>query len=244
MDGARVAELARSMAERLGIGGLLEQRPEDLSGGEQQRVALARALVTRPRALLLDEPLSSVDMNARLRLRRELKRVHRETGTTFLHVTHDTDEALYLADRVGVMLEGAVRQTGSPEDIFSRPSDREVAEFLGMNNILPAEFVRPGICRAGGVEVQAAGMDESSSFIWIRPEEIILSAEPFRSSARNQLRCVVEEWEPSGRLLAVRVAAGGLPLTALITRSSFQALHLEPGRPVYCTFKSSAVRCF
>jgi len=183
-------------------------------------------------------------MNARLRLRRELKRVHRETGTTFLHVTHDTDEALYLADRVGVMLEGAVRQTGSPEDIFSRPSDREVAEFLGMKNILPAEFVRPGICRAGGVEVHAAGMDESSSFIWIRPEEIILSAEPFRSSARNQFRCVVQEWEPSGRLLAVRVAAGGLRLTALITRSSFQALRLEPGRSVYCTFKSSAVHCF
>ncbi|MCK4283634.1 MAG: ATP-binding cassette domain-containing protein [Candidatus Brocadiae bacterium] len=238
------AKKARALARKIGIAHLLGRRPENLSGGEQQRVALARALVTEPHALLLDEPLCSVDANARARLRKELKRIHRRTATTFFHVTHDTDEALHLGDRVGVMLGGTIRQVGSPEELFRKPSDPEVAQFLGMRNILPVTFVRPGVCQAYGVEIHAVCADESASFIWIRPEEILLSEQPFDSSARNQLRCTVDGWEHSGILLAVRLTSGALRLTALITHKSFEALGVQAGSVLHCTFKSSAVHCF
>jgi len=238
------ASSTREIAEQVGIADLLGRRPPSLSGGEQQRVALARALATRPRALLLDEPLCSVDANLRARLRKELKRIHNESGTTFLHVTHDTDEALYLADRVGVMLGGTVRQVGRPEELFHRPSDPDVAAFLGMRNILPVTFVRPGVCSARGVEVHAVAADEATSFIWIRPEEVLLSRQAFDSSARNQFRCEVREWEHVGPLLAVHVASEGLGLTALITHESFKTLRVQAGAELYCTFKSSAVHCF
>ncbi len=238
------ASRVRALAETLDIAALLSRRPDTLSGGEQQRVALARALATRPRMLLLDEPLSALDVGIRLRLRQELRRIHQHTATTFLHVTHDPDDALYLADRVGVMLDGRLRQIATPEQLFRAPSDRDVAEFLGMRNIMTVDAAERGVCRIGGVAVHAAFADQSISHIWIKPEEILLSRRPFESSARNQFACRVEEWENSGPLLAVRVATGGLSLTALVTHESFNELGIHAGTELYCTFKSSAVHCF
>jgi len=241
---AKAAARVRSVAELVGIVDLLDRMPDRLSGGEKQRVALARALVIRPRALLLDEPLSSVDAGLRRELRVRLKRLHADTGATFLHVTHDADEGLFLAERLGVMLDGTLRQVGTPDELFRRPTDVGVAAFLGLRNVLPARCVRPGVCRAGGIEIHAAHADESVSFIWVRPEEIVLSRQPFRSSARNQLACTVRDWEPAGPLLAVRLAAGGIELTAMVTDASFEALAIRRGTRLYCTFKSSAVHCF
>ena len=233
-----------ALAEMLNIAALLSRHTDTLSGGEQQRVALARALATRPRMLLLDEPLSALDAGIRSRLRRELKQIHRQTATTFLHVTHDADDALHLADRVGVMLAGRIRQVATPEQLFRAPSDPEVAEFLGMSNIMTVDAAGDGVCRIGGVTVNAAFAGQSVSHIWIKPEEILLSRQPFESSARNQFPCRVEERENSGPLLAVRVATGGLSLTALVTHESFKELGIEAGTELYCTFKSSAVHCF
>ena len=118
-------------AELLGIAPLLAQSPHSLSGGEKQRVALARALVIRPRLLLLDEPLSAMETPSRPRLRRELKRIQRETDTTFLHVTHDAREARRLGDRVGVLLNGKLHQLGPTDDVFNNPANAEVARLLG-----------------------------------------------------------------------------------------------------------------
>lgn len=126
------ASRARSMARRLGIDGLLDRYPERLSGGEKQRVALARALVTRPQMLLLDEPLAALDANIRLRLQDELRRLPGETGTTFLHVTHDLEEAMYLGDRAGVILDGRIHQCAPPGELLERPANRQVAQFLGL----------------------------------------------------------------------------------------------------------------
>ncbi|GAG51178.1 unnamed protein product, partial [marine sediment metagenome] len=183
-DGGRIEQLACD----LGIEELLERYPEKLSGGEQQRVALARALTTEPQLLLLDEPLSALDLNTRRQLRKELKRIHTQTGTMFLHITHDTEEAMSLGDRIGVMLDGRMHQVGTPEELFRTPSDREVADFLGMRNVIAVSEVRDGVCTADGVQIHAAAADESTSYIWIKPEEVVLSREPFDSSARNQLR--------------------------------------------------------
>ncbi len=132
------------MAEFFGISHLLSRRPGNLSGGERQRVALARALVLRPLLLLLDEPLSAVDLLTRDRLRRELKRIREELGTTVLHITHDLNEAFFLADRMTVMRDGALLQEGTPDTIARRPADRFVAELMGMKNLLPARVGADG----------------------------------------------------------------------------------------------------
>jgi len=241
---AEAKQRAAATAEKLGIAALLARRPATLSGGEAQRVALARALAGRPRLLLLDEPLAAVDVTARQRLRRELKRIHRETQTTFLHVTHDVEEAMFLADRVGVMLDGAIRQVAPPEELFRRPTDRDVAAFLGLRNVFSVRSARQGVCDCGGATIHAAGADETVRHVWVRPEEVLLSREPFDSSARNQFRGRVVEWQHSDSLLAVRIDCGGLELTALITYTSFEHLGVEAGAELYATFKSSAVHCF
>jgi sn-glycerol 3-phosphate transport system ATP-binding protein/multiple sugar transport system ATP-binding protein len=138
---ARVAEAS----ELVGVEALLDRRPFELSGGERQRVALARALVRHPDAYLLDEPLSNLDAGTRVQMRTELRRLHREVGTTMLHVTHDQVEALTLGDRIAVMDAGRVRQVGTPDELYSRPRDRFVAAFLGTPamNFLSPEAARP-----------------------------------------------------------------------------------------------------
>jgi putative spermidine/putrescine transport system ATP-binding protein len=125
------------MVERVGLSGHAHKRPAALSGGQQQRVALARALVFEPSVLLLDEPFSALDKGLREGLQAELKRVHRETGTTFVFVTHDQSEALALSDRIAIFDHGRLMQVGGPREVYLRPSSRFVAEFLGRINLVP-----------------------------------------------------------------------------------------------------------
>ncbi len=240
----RAKDKVHSLTAMFGIAELVERRPATLSAGQQQRVALARALAGEPRLLLLDEPLSALDTNIRLRLRKELKRINRELNTSILHVTHDPEEAMALGDRICVMLNHRVRQTGPPEELFRRPSDPEVAGFLGMRNILPVAEVKEQMCLVCGRQIHANSADSSISHIWIRPEEILLSRKPFDSSARNQFKCTVVEWDHRDSLLEVHVASEEFNLTALITYTSFEQLGIEVGAEVYATFKSSTVHCF
>jgi spermidine/putrescine transport system ATP-binding protein len=116
--------------------GLSERRPAQLSGGQRQRVALARALVNRPHALLLDEPLGALDLKLRKEMQAELKEVHRATGTTFLYVTHDQEEALTMSDRIAVMRDGRVEQLADPRTLYEKPSTAFVADFIGTSNLL------------------------------------------------------------------------------------------------------------
>lgn len=132
----------QQMAARLGVAELLHRRVTTLSGGEQQRVALARAMVTQPQVLLLDEPLSDVDECTRQDLSGMLRRLHRETGTTILHVCHNFEETLALATRVGVLHQGRLVQVGTPEEIFRHPQTSFVARFVRMENILAGEGFR------------------------------------------------------------------------------------------------------
>jgi len=116
--------------------GLSERRPSQLSGGQRQRVALARALVNRPQALLLDEPLGALDLKLRKEMQAELKEVHRATGTTFLYVTHDQEEALTMSDRIAVMRDGRVEQLADPRTLYEKPTTAFVADFIGTSNLL------------------------------------------------------------------------------------------------------------
>jgi multiple sugar transport system ATP-binding protein len=136
-------ERIASIARQLGLEDILDRRPATLSGGQQQRVALGRALVRRPAVFLLDEPLSNLDTRLRLEMRRELHLLHRRFRTTIIYVTHDQDEAMSLGQRIVVLDQGLVRQAGSPQELYDRPSDRFVAGFLGWPpmNLLDGELV-------------------------------------------------------------------------------------------------------
>ncbi|KQR46914.1 spermidine/putrescine ABC transporter ATP-binding protein [Frigoribacterium sp. Leaf164] len=169
---AERATRAAEMLDLVGLGELGGQFSHQLSGGQQQRVALARALVTRPRVLLLDEPLSALDAQVRVQLREEIRRLQRELAITTLFVTHDQEEALAVADRVAVMRAGAIEQIGTPEQLYSAPATRFVAEFVGSSNRLRAEVV-DGRVRLPGQEVAAVGSpDDGEAWAYVRPEDV------------------------------------------------------------------------
>jgi putative spermidine/putrescine transport system ATP-binding protein len=132
---------AMRVLERVHMERLAERLPAQLSGGQQQRVALARALITNPKVLLLDEPLSALDPFLRVKMREELKRLQLELGLTFIHVTHGQDEAMALADLMVVMLDGRIEQAGSPREIFDRPATAFIARFMGGHNVLSGELI-------------------------------------------------------------------------------------------------------
>jgi spermidine/putrescine transport system ATP-binding protein len=155
--GVRGAELSRRVGEALeqvGLRGFDARRPSQLSGGQQQRVALARTLVVRPRLLLLDEPLSSLDAQLRGQMRLELARLHRDVGITTLYVTHDQAEALALSTRIAVLSGGRLIQEGKPEEVYWRPHTRFVAEFVGAANLVPVRVLER---REMGVLVETEG---------------------------------------------------------------------------------------
>ncbi len=169
------------------LSALGHRRPAQLSGGQRQRVALARCLVKKPDVLLLDEPMAALDRNLREDMQRELVRIQREVGTTFVLVTHDQDEAMSMADRIAVMEQGKIIQCGSPAEIYARPESRFVARFLGRVNLFEGLYAidaagRAGITTAEGRVLHvagAAGMDHGSACTGaVRPERMVLGSEP------------------------------------------------------------------
>ncbi len=162
-----------------------DRRPGQLSGGQQQRVALARALAPSPKVLLLDEPLSALDLKLRQAMREELKQLQKETGITFVFVTHDQEEALAMSDRIAVMSDGEVQQIGGPTDIYEHPVNRFVADFIGDTNFLDGEIVSLNddlvTCRIGAqsmFEAENSGGHKVGDRVtlFLRPEKISLSA--------------------------------------------------------------------
>ncbi len=161
------------LIELLGLQRIVQRRPLHLSGGEKQRVCLARALSVNPQVLLLDEPLSALDPNFRDEIRRALKDLHRELGITFMMVTHDFNEALCLADRVGIIREGVMEQIGSTEEVFDQPATPFVANFVGMKNIFEGNFAH-GLAEFGGLSCPLPTTD-SGRYLALRPEDILLA---------------------------------------------------------------------
>ncbi|MBP7299286.1 MAG: ATP-binding cassette domain-containing protein [Methanoculleus sp.] len=245
-DPASIREEVQETAALLGIERLLSRTPGTLSGGEQQRAAIARALVLRPHVLLLDEPLSALDTSTRDRLRRELRSICRATKTTVIHITHHFEDIFALADRVAVMQEGRVIQTGTPDEVFRKPASEFVAAFTGMENVycgVSRVLNGEAAIDLGGITVRTVSEIEGEVCVGIRPEEVILSREPFESSAANTFPGRVTEVQRNGTFSRVFVEAGVL-FIAVLTPQSVERLRLAEGVAVQVTFKASAVHVF
>jgi spermidine/putrescine transport system ATP-binding protein len=198
-----------AMLDLVKLAAMADRRTAQLSGGQQQRVALARALAPRPKVLLLDEPLSALDLKLRREMQTELKRLQLETGITFVFVTHDQEEALTMSDRIAVMSEGRVRQVGDPRAVYDRPADRFVAGFIGESNFLRAEVVgRTGtrailrLAAGAMVEAESEAPPGAAVTVAVRPEQL----EPAEAGAQGALSGALLDLVYAGADTHVRVA--------------------------------------
>jgi spermidine/putrescine transport system ATP-binding protein len=215
--------------ELVGLAGLERRKPRQLSGGQQQRIALARALVNEPRVLLLDEPLGALDLKLRKEMQLELKRIQHEVGITFVHVTHDQEEAMTMADRIVIMNRGQIEQEGAPADLYEQPRTSFVASFLGVSNLLPAHVVAAGRVRLeDGTEVavpEAALAGRSGRCdVGVRPEKLRTDG-----AGQNQLHGTVAETAYIGVSTQYIVDTTSGPLTVYVQNDRPGAHGVAPG---------------
>src|SRR5690606_8485566 len=171
---------------RFGLGGFEGRKPAELSGGQRQRVALARATVFSPSVLLLDEPLGALDRKLRHLLQSEIKKLHRELGLTFVFVTHDQDEAMFLSDKIAVFNKGRIERIGSPTELYDDPGTQFVAEFLGEANVLEGAFSSDGSYLWRGHTLPVTGApDPDRSLLVVRPENVLVGDQTVATAGRN-----------------------------------------------------------
>jgi ABC-type sugar transport system ATPase subunit len=238
MVGVKPPEIERQVKEaaaRVNIGHLLGRRPGQLSGGQQQRCALARAIVRQPKLFLLDEPLSNLDAKLRLETRLELHALQRGLGTTTVYVTHDQEEAMTLADRIAVFMDGRIAQVGTPRDVFARPQTMEVAGFVGT----PQMNLLPGTWQGGAVTV--AGRVLAVAQVAAKPRSVMLGVRP--SDLRlvsSGLPARLARIEDLGDSAIVSLSAAGHTLKLKTDR----APAIEAGSDVFVGFAPEAAHLF
>ena len=239
----RIAELL----DLLHLKGLEDRYPRQLSGGQQQRVALARALARRPQVLLLDEPLSALDLPTREQLRRELRRLLAELQIPTLLVTHDRVEAIGLGDRVVVLYQGRTCQSGTIQEVFTRPADLSMARIVGVETVEPARVVQAGdglaTVAVGRAQLVALAPTEINGevYLCIRAEDVIVEkGAAAQSSARNRLVGTICSLSREGPLTRLNVDCG-FPLMAVITNQACEELALGPGETVTVLVKAPAI---
>jgi molybdopterin-binding protein len=242
----------RASLETLDIARLADAPVNTLSGGEAQRVALARALALEPEILFLDEPTADLDVTVRRRLLADLERITHSTAPAIVLITHDPGEAFALADRVAVMEDGRIVQTGAPADIFESPATAFVASFTG------AEFMLSGRIKETGEGTVLVELDSGHSLLTAgpgdvgarvrvayRPEDVVISPpDPSVTSARNRFDCVVTRLHPQAGLVRLRLESDGLSFEVLITRSSLEEFGLQIGTPMVAQLKATALHVF
>ncbi len=255
--GLRVRKLSREeikartdkWLERFGVVHLARRQAKTLSGGEAKRVSLARAFVLQPDVLFLDEPFNGLDSPTRQALMEDFGSVLRETGVTTVMVTHDRNEALMMAHRVIVLMDGHIRQIGTPSQVFSYPADEEVASFVEAGNIMHGSVIAQeqglALVDVGGQQVEAVSelVPGTRVTMFLHDDDVTLSLPSLQtklSSARNQFKGEVTKIFPVGSQIRVTVDCG-VPIVALITRRSWQELGLEPGQTVIASFKASSI---
>jgi sulfate transport system ATP-binding protein len=234
-----VRERVRELLGLVKLESLEGRYPAQLSGGQRQRVALARALAARPRVLLLDEPFGALDARVRADLRQWLRRLHDEVPVTTIFVTHDQEEAFEVADKVVVMNEGRVEQTGTPQEVFEHPANAFVMDFLGNVNVFPVQLLN-GRAMLGGVEIPLPHVPTvgEEGRVFVRPHELEITRTREGSSA---LEARITHINPAGSVVKVRCIAEqfGLLVNVDVTPERYAALKLKPEEVVYIAAKKA-----
>ena len=246
---------AGEMLELVQLGHTAKQRPSELSGGMQQRVAIARALAGKPSVLLLDEPLGALDRKLREEMQFELRQLQTTLGTTFIYVTHDQEEALALSDRMIVMRDGRIEQSGPPAEVYDSPSSLWVADFVGSSNqlagVVRAVGSRPEIdcdvARIVADHVHDALKPGDRVITVVRPEDVEVAVPSPGSSGVNRIEALLEDrLNVGGQVRTVARTRGGIELIALGPRAALSAevADLEPGQPIELRWNASAVHVY
>ena len=242
-----IRQRVEGVLKLVGLAKYRDRNAKTLSGGETQRVAIARALATQPEVLLLDEPTANLDPVSVSKIEEVLEHIIGEHKITVVMATHDMSQGQRLADRIGVLVSGKILQLGSPSEIFTSPESREVAEFVGVENIL-AGVVTERDNSLVTIEINGGRIEAISDYkvgervyVLIRPEEITLTLSRDISSARNAFPGRIVRAALVGALIRIEVDCG-FPLLGLVTKRSAEELNLTPGRSVHASFKASAVR--
>jgi ABC-type sugar transport system ATPase subunit len=230
------------LADLLGINHLLDRNTSTLSGGEKQRVALARALATSPRILLMDEPLSALDVQTSNYLRMELRRIHQELGVTTVHITHNHIEAEELADRIVVMSSGQIVQVGNPSDIFFSPENEAVACFIGSPNILDCDSCRqlvPGLIEVdcSGVHIVIPHDEENIEKIVISPRDVYVSDVLPPGPSINRYKGTITAIDYNSTVAKLSIKVGNLRLKAELPGELVKKMDFDIDREVYLVLK-------
>jgi tungstate transport system ATP-binding protein len=242
----KIAAKVDYILEMVGLKGYENRNARTLSGGEVQRVALARSLVIEPEILLLDEPTANLDPVSTAKIEQLISYVARQRNTTMIMATHDMSQGQQLADRIGVLLDGRLAQTGNATDIFRSPQNEQVAHFVGMENIMKGVISASNegivVVDIGDDSIQAVSSYPIGTEVYacIRPEDITLALSSTQSSARNSFQAEVTRVTTIGPLSRVEIDCG-FRLVALVTKISAEELNLQEGREVYATFKATGV---
>ena len=238
-------EWTKKVIDSLEIAKILYRKVDSLSGGEKQKVALARALVIKPRVLLLDEPLSAIDREFREKMWRLLRRVHETFDIPVIHVTHDRDEAYFLADRIYVMENGKIIHSGTPRDLIDTGDSIRLLNFLGIENIFSGEAQIKGDLTeivSGGIKIYSTHPATGKITFSIKPEEIILSEKKISTSALNNIFAKVISVERYPRYVMVQLKASELVICVTISYQSYNKLKIKTGKSYWLVFKASAVK--
>lgn len=244
---SQIHERVGELAEDFAVGHLLKRNPRTLSGGESQRVSLARVVASEPRCLLLDEPISSLDVKSRPQMRSLLRKINAK-GQMIIHVTHDYTEAVSLGTHIAVMEDGRIAQAGTTEKIFQHPKSEFIARFVGIRNFFKGQLEDSGD-QASTKQFRTNGLSFSvltdgsggCGFVCVRSEDVTIGNTVSRTSARNNLEGVIVDIIPAGAGVEVIVDIG-LEIAALITAESVKILQLHCGKKVWVSFKASAVK--
>jgi putative spermidine/putrescine transport system ATP-binding protein len=240
---------AMESLEMVGLDPLADRKPRQLSGGQQQRVALARVLVTKPKALLLDEPLGDLDRLLQLRMRVELRNLQRQLGLMFVHVTHNQEEALSMADRIVVMNDARIQQVADPLTIATRPETELVARFMGDNNIIRGTVTsRDGdrlIVENGSIRTSVAGGEQAvgdNVVVAVRAAAVQLGGNGSGAAADNSADCEIVFVEFLGDLVKLHLMAEGERMLAKVPGEEYARLRGREGEPITITWKEEDVQ--
>lgn len=240
-----IRQRVEGVLELVGMADYRDRNARTLSGGETQRLAIARAIAVEPEVLFLDEPTANLDPTSASKIEEILAHIIREQKTTIVMATHDMSQGQRLAHRIGVLMQGEILQTGNPEQIFSSPTSRELAEFVG-DNILSGVIVdrdnNLATIDVNGNSIQAISDYDTREkvHVLIRPEDVTLALYKETSSARNTFQGGITKIFPLGSLIKVEVDCDFL-LSSVITKRSAEDLNLSVGKTVYATFKATAI---